>query len=304
MTECGKIAGSGKTPLVRPSFQTKYAHLKRIISRAGSAVVAFSGGVDSAFLLKVCHDVLKKNVLAVTAKSETLPVRELEAARDLAEKMMAEHIVIVTEELKLPGFSDNPPNRCYMCKTELFSKVKRIAEKRNINRIFDGCNADDKSDFRPGRIAAREMGIRSPLEEAGLTKAEIRSLSKMLNLPTWDKPSFACLSSRFPYHSKITIETLRQVENAENYLWNLGMRVFRVRHHDTIARLELGKKEMQFLRESGLRNQIVQYFKSIGYKYIALDLEGYRTGSMNETLTRLKESKHMHPKQWKKICSN
>jgi len=298
MTECGKIAGSGKTPLVRPSFQTKYAHLKRIISGAGSAVVAFSGGVDSAFLLKVCRDVLKKNVLAVTAKSETLPVRELEAAR------MAEHIVIVTEELKLPGFSDNPLNRCYMCKTELFSKVKRIAEKRNINRIFDGCNADDKSDFRPGRIAAREMGIRSPLEEAGLTKAEIRSLSKMLNLSTWDKPSFACLSSRFPYHSKITIETLRQVENAENHLWNLGMRVFRVRHHDTIARLELGKKEMQFLRESGLKNQIVQYFKSIGYKYIALDLEGYRTGSMNETLTHLKESKHLHPKQMKKTGSN
>jgi len=277
MSENEKIADPGKTTIDRSSLQTKYSHLKLIISKVGSAVVAFSGGVDSTFLLKVCRDVLKKNVLAVTAKSETLPVRELEAARDLAEKMMAEHIVIVTEELKLPGFSDNPPNRCYMCKTELFSRVKRIAEKRNINRIFDGCNADDKSDFRPGRIAAREMGIRSPLEEAGLTKAEIRSLSKMLNLPTWDKPSFACLSSRFPYHSKITI---------------------------TIARLELGKKEMQFLRESGLRNQIVQYFKSIGYKYIALDLEGYRTGSMNETLTHLKESKHMHPKQLNKICSN
>ncbi len=278
-----------KTPLVRPSLQTKYAHLNRIISRAGSAVVAFSGGVDSAFLLKVCHDVLKKNVLAVTARSETLPVRELKEAKELAEKMIVDHVIIDTEELKLPGFSDNPPNRCYMCKSELFSKAKRIAEKHNINRVFDGCNADDKSDFRPGRVAAREMGIRSPLEEAGLTKAEIRSLSKMLNLPTWDKPSFACLSSRFPYHSKITIETLRQVEHAENYLWQLGMRVFRVRHHDTIARLELGKKEMQLLRDSDLRDRIVQYFKAIGYKYIALDLEGYRTGSMNDTLTHLEE---------------
>ena len=304
MTENGKIARLGKAPLFQPSLQTKYVHLKRIISRVGSTVVAFSGGVDSTFLLKVCRDVLKKNVLAVTARSETLPVRELESARELAEKMMAEHIVIDTEELKLPGFSDNPPNRCYLCKTELFSKVKRIAEKRNINRIFDGCNADDKSDFRPGRIAAREMGIQSPLEEAGLTKAEIRSLSKMLSLPTWDKPSFACLSSRFPYHSKITVEALRQVEKGENYLWHLGMRVFRVRHHDSIARLELGEKEIQFLGEDNIKDQIVQYFKSIGYKYIALDLEGYRTGSMNETLTHLKESKHLHPKKLKKIGSN
>ena len=304
MTENGKIADLEKTSLFLPSLQIKYAHLKRIILRADSAVVAFSGGVDSAFLLKVCCDMLKNNVLAVTARSETLPVRELEMARELAENMMAEHIVIDTEELKLPGFSDNPPNRCYMCKTELFSKVKRVAEKRNVNRVFDGCNADDKSDFRPGRIAAREMGIQSPIEEAGLTKAEIRSLSKMLNLPTWDKPSFACLSSRFPYHSKITVEALRQVENGENYLWNLGMRVFRVRHHDSIARLELGKREIQFLREDNLKDQIVQYFKSIGYKYIALDLEGYRTGSMNETLTHLKENKHLHPKQFKKNRSN
>ncbi len=304
MIENEKISDPGKTTPDRSLLQTKYAHLKLIISKAGSAVVAFSGGVDSTFLLKVCRDVLKKNVLAVTARSETLPVRELEAARELAEKMMAEHIVIDTEELKLPGFSDNPPNRCYMCKTELFSKVRRIADKRNINRVFDGCNADDASDFRPGRIAACEMGIQSPLGEAGLTKAEIRNLSKMLRLPTWDKPSFACLSSRFPYHSKITVEALRQVENGENYLWHLGMRVFRVRHHDSIARLELGEREIQFLRKDNLKDQIVKYFKSIGYKYIALDLEGYRTGSMNETLTNLEESKHLHPKQIKKIGSN
>jgi uncharacterized protein len=267
------------------SPQEKYDRLKEAITQAGSVAVAFSGGVDSTFLLKVCADLLGERVLAVTARSDSFPARELREARDLAKQIGARHLLIDSEELEVPGFSDNPPHRCFLCKNELFSKVKRIADRDGINCVFDGSNADDPDDFRPGRIAAQRLGIRSPLEEAGLTKKEIRSLSRMLDLPTWDKPSLACLSSRFPYHTKITRQALGQVENAENYLWELGMRVFRVRHHDAVARMELGEKEIRLLWECNLSSQIVQYFKSLGYIYVAVDLEGYRTGSMNETLT-------------------
>ncbi len=270
---------------MEPLLQEKYGRLKRIIVKAGSAVVAFSGGVDSTFLLKVCVDLLGDRALAVTARSETFPARELEEAKDLAGQIGGKHIIIDSKELEVPGFSDNPPHRCFLCKTELFSKIKEIAGQHGIDWLFDGSNADDAGDFRPGRAAAHQLGIRSPLEEAGLSKKEIRNLSKMLNLLTWDKPSFACLSSRFPYYTKITKPALRQVENAETYLWKLGMRVFRVRHHDAIARIELGKKEMGLLWKCGLRDQIVRHLKSLGYKYVTLDLEGYRTGSMNEALT-------------------
>nr|HID57833.1 ATP-dependent sacrificial sulfur transferase LarE [Desulfobacterales bacterium] len=269
---------------MEPQLQKKYDRLKRIILQAGSATVAFSGGVDSTFLLKVCVDLLRDRVLAVTARSETFPARELEEAKALAGQIGVKHIIIDSEELEVPGFSDNPPHRCLLCKTELFLKVKKIAAQHDMDCVFDGSNADDQDDFRPGRVAAHHLGIRSPLEEAGLRKKEIRTLSKMLNLLTWDKPSFACLSSRFPYHTKITRPALRQVESAENYLWQLGMRVFRVRHHDSVARIELGEKEMRLLWECGLSNEISRHFKSLGYKYVTLDLEGYRTGSMNETL--------------------
>jgi uncharacterized protein len=266
-------------------LQEKYDHLKEIIVKAESAAVAFSGGVDSTFLLKICVELLDSKVLAITARSETYPARELSDAKDLASQMSVKHIIIDSKELEVPGFSDNPPQRCFMCKTELFSRIKEITYQHRIDWMFDGSNADDVQDYRPGRVAAKRLGVRSPLEEAGLGKKEIRTLSKMLNLPTWDKPSFACLSSRFPYHEKITKTALRQVENAEDYLWQLGMRVFRVRHHDSIARIELGKKEMGLVLEAGLRDQIVKHFKSLGYKYVTLDMEGYRTGSMNETLT-------------------
>lgn len=266
-------------------IQEKYDKLKRIIIEAGSAAIAFSGGVDSTFLFKVCVDLLGDRALAVTARSETFPTRELEQAKDLARQIGGRHIIIHSEELEVPGFSDNPPHRCFLCKTELFSKVKNISGQNGIRWVFDGNNADDAGDFRPGRAAGQQLGVRSPLEEAGVGKEEIRSLSKMLNLPTWDKPSFACLSSRFPYYTKITRPTLQQVEKAESYLWQLGMRTFRVRHHDTIARIELGTKEMHFLWERGLKDKLVKHFKSLGYKYVTLDLEGYRTGSMNETLT-------------------
>ena len=224
-------------------------------------------------------------MLAVTARSESLPSRELDEAVSLAGKMGVKHLVIDSEELIVPGFSDNPPNRCFLCKTELFSKVKKVVVQYGVDWMFDGSNADDHLDFRPGRVAAKKLGVRSPLEEAGLGKNEIRMISKILNLETWNKPAFACLSSRFPYYTKITKPALRQVESAENHLWQLGMRVFRVRHHGTIARIELGKREMRRLWEDGIRENIVKHFKAMGYTYVSLDLEGYRAGSMNETLT-------------------
>ncbi len=267
------------------SLQRKYDHLRRIVKEAGSAVLAFSGGVDSTFLLKVCADLLGEKALAVTARSETYPVRELKEAKNLARLIGVKHVVIVSEELDVPGFSDNPPDRCFLCKHELFSKVKQIARDHGIGSVFDASNIDDVGDFRPGRMAARKLMVRSPLEEAKLTKEEIRTLSRMLGLPTWNKPAFACLSSRFPYHTEITRSALRQVEGAENALWDLGMRQFRVRHHDTIARIELGEKEMRRFWKDNLRDKIVSQVKSHGYTYVTLDLEGYRTGSMNETLT-------------------
>ncbi len=271
--------------IIRPSVQKKFDDLKSLISRMSSAAIAFSGGVDSTFLLKVCSDIHGFQVVAVTANSETFPKRELEQAKTLANKMSVQHVIIRSEELSIPGFSDNPPDRCLMCKNELFSKVKSIADHYSLDWVLDGSNADDVADYRPGRKAARKLGVRSPLEESRLGKQDIRILSRMLDLPTWNKPSLACLSSRFPYHSKITRTALRQVEKCEDYLWQLGMRVFRVRHHGSIARLEAGVSEMRLLWEDGTRNQITKYFKSIGYKYITVDLEGYRTGSMNEELS-------------------
>ena len=279
-----------RKPDLDKSLQNKYGRLQRIIQNAGSAAVAFSGGVDSTFLLKVCVDLLGENVLAITARSETYPARELNEARKLARQIGAGHIIITSEELDVPGFSDNPPNRCYLCKHELFSKIKDIANDRNLQWVFDGSNADDSSDFRPGRMAARKLDVQSPLEEAGLTKADIRNLSHTLGLSTWNKPAFACLSSRFPYHTQITRNALRQVEKAENILWNLGMREFRVRHHDTIARIELGQKEMQTFWECNLRDKIVNQLKTLGYYYVTLDLQGYRTGSMNEALKLKKDT--------------
>jgi uncharacterized protein len=266
-------------------LEKKYNSLQKIIRHAGSATIAFSGGVDSTFLFKVCIDELGDQALAVTASSETYPERELEEAKNLATLLGGKHIIIKSNELEVKGFSDNPPHRCFLCKTELFSEVKKIAGQYGIRWVFDGSNVDDGDDFRPGRLAAHKLGVRSPLEEAGLKKDEIRTLSKQLNLLTWNKPSLACLSSRFPYYTKITRPALRQVGSAEKYLWQLGMRVFRVRHHDTFARIELGQKEMRLIWAGDLREKVVRQFKALGYKYVALDLDGYRSGSMNEVLT-------------------
>jgi len=276
---------TGPEHRLEPALQAKYDRLQQIIHHANRAVVAFSGGVDSTFLLKVCSDLLGTNLLAVTARSETFPAHELKESETLARQIGANQIIIESREMDVPGFTDNPPHRCFLCKTELFSKVNEIARQHGIQHVFDGSNLDDTADFRPGRQAARRLGVRSPLVEAELTKVDIRTLSKMLHLATWDKPSFACLSSRFPYHTQITRPALQGIEKAENYLRQLGMRIYRVRHHDTIARIELGEREMRLLWEKDLREPIVRHFKSLGYKYVALDMEGYRTGSMNEAIS-------------------
>lgn len=263
----------------------KLEKLEDIIRNLGSVLIAFSGGVDSTFLLKVCLDVLGKDkVLAVTARSSTYPARELEEAKALALKLGARHEIIESEELAVPGFSENPPERCYYCKKELFGKLVRMARERGFNFVVDGSNADDTGDFRPGMKAKDELGVVSPLKEAGLTKAEIRNFSREMGLPTWDKPSFACLASRFPYGEKITAEKLDRVGKAEELLDALGFTQYRVRSHGDLARIEVLPDEIDKFFDSSLREKVTKEFKKLGFVYVSLDLTGYRTGSMNESL--------------------
>jgi len=271
---------------MEPSLKKKRKRLQEILRELRGCVIGFSGGVDSTFLFAVAVETLGGRTLAVSATSETYPLRELEEAQTLARKLGGRHLVVASEELDVPGFSDNPPNRCYYCKTELFGKLREIADREGLPHVVDGSNLDDRADFRPGRDAARELGVRSPLEEAGLTKADIRALSREMGLPTWDKPAFACLSSRFPYGEKITREKVAQVGKAEDGLWDLGLRTFRVRHHGAVARLEFGPEE--YRRAVGeLREEIIQRVRDAGFHYVAVDLQGYRTGAMNEVLNRL-----------------
>lgn len=263
----------------------KFQKLKDILKEAGSGAIAYSGGVDSTFLLKVAYDVLKDNIIAVTARSSSYPEREFNEAKEYIKQIGAKHVIITSEELDIEGFSKNPVNRCYFCKTELFSKVRKEADKYGLKHVFDGSNFDDIGDFRPGMKAAKEQGVISPLKLAELTKDDIRKLSKMLNLPTWNKPSFACLSSRFPYGKEITIDKLSMVEKAEQFLIDMGFKQLRVRHHDEIARIEVAPEDRARFFDLDIMDKIGNEFKKIGFKYVTLDLIGYRTGSMNEVLS-------------------
>ena len=266
------------------SLKIKFEQLKNNLRQLERLVVSFSGGVDSTFLLKVAHDVLQNNVLAVSARSSIFPKRELDEAVVFAESQGIEHVIVDSEGLDIEGFSSNPPNRCYLCKTELLGKIRAFADSRGIPHIAEGSNANDDSDYRPGIQAVRECHVFSPLRQAGLTKNEIRQLSKELGLPTWNKQSFACLSSRFPYGETISKERLQQIDRAEQFLLDNGFGQVRVRFHGNLARLETDEAGFLRLTDSELRSRIYSEFKKIGFDYTALDLLGYRTGSMNETL--------------------
>lgn len=280
-----------KTDSFSKTSLSKLENLKKILLKMEKVLVAFSGGVDSTFLLKAAKDVLGKNVLAVTASSETYPQQEIEEAKKIAGELDVRHLVIQTKELENPDFISNPPKRCYFCKKELFSRLNEIAKAESIPFILDGSNYEDLADFRPGTIAAEELDIHSPLREVKLRKNEIRALSKKLNLPTWDKPSLACLSSRFPYYTEINREKLKRIGQAEDILKKLGFKQVRVRHHDHIARIEIDSEEFPGLIERKVREKIVKTFKKLGYTYVSLDLGGYRTGSMNEPLPESVKSK-------------
>lgn len=266
------------------TLERKMAMLRDIIRGLESVCIAFSGGVDSTFLTKVSKDLLGDNVLAVTAQSPTFPKRELEEAIAIARDLKVKHEVIESGELDIPDFLENKPDRCYYCKGDLFKRLLDIAHKYGIRYVLDGSNYDDMGDYRPGRKAARERGIRSPLCEVGLTKDEIRILSKNLGLRTWNKPSFACLSSRIPYNERITMEKLSQIERAEDALRDLGFSQVRVRHHNEIARIELMPDEFPMILDRSKRTAIIEKLRSFGFLYVTLDLIGYRTGAMNEAL--------------------
>lgn len=260
----------------------KLEDLKRIIGQTRSAVVAFSGGVDSTFLAWACASVLGEKVLLVTAQSSTYPASELEGAKQSAKILGCKHRIIVSEELDIAGFADNPPNRCYYCKSELFSKISKIAREEGYETVYDGSNLDDLSDYRPGRQALKELGITSPMVDAKLTKADIRGYSKQAGLPTASKPSFACLASRFPYGERITNDKLDRVGKAEQTLRLMGFSQFRVRSHGELARLEFVESEID--KGWSERKVIEDALKQAGFVYVTIDTKGYRTGAMNEAI--------------------
>ncbi|BBL78533.1 7-cyano-7-deazaguanine synthase [Rubrobacter xylanophilus] len=269
--------------------ERRIRELEAIVAPHGSALVAFSGGVDSSLALAVAVRALsRERVLAVTSCNETYLPSELEKAREFAASLGVKHEVVETRELDDPNYASNPTNRCYFCKSTLYTELGRMARERGYGCVVDGANADDEGDWRPGRKAARELGVLSPLAEAGVGKDEVRRLARHLGLPTWDKPALACLSSRFPYGQRITPEKLSQVARSEEFLRSRGFRQVRVRHHGEVARLEVAEEEME--RAFRMREEISSALREAGFAYVALDLSGYRSGSLNATLKRKKKS--------------
>ena len=264
----------------------KYEKLQQRLKDLGRLVVSFSGGVDSTFLLAAAQEAIGDQVTAVTAAGRSVPEREIEEAKEFCRERGIRHIVFTIDELEVEGFASNPPDRCYHCKTAILQKVREAAEQADTVHIAEGSNMDDDGDYRPGKRAVKEAGVISPLREAGLTKDEIRQLSKEMGLETWDKPSFACLASRFAYEEPITAEKLRMVEKAEEFLLEHGFPQFRVRMHGSMARVEVLPEDIERFLEPDFREAFTAYMKDLGFTYTALDLDGYRTGSMNAVLEK------------------
>lgn len=272
------------------TLEQKTEKIKSLIGKMGSALVAFSGGVDSTLVLALAHEILGEKALGVTAQSASVPNREMQAACQLAEEIGVRHLVIKTGEMSNPDYRANPANRCYHCKTELYSSLKKVAEQENISLILNGINIDDLGDYRPGLDSAREQGVRSPLVEAGFSKQDVRDLSRLMGLSIWDKPAMACLSSRIPYGQQVTPEKLARVEQAEDFLLSLGFKQVRVRHLGTEARIELGKNEIpRYQNDASIQKSVQEKLEALGFNSVVLDPEGYRMGSLNEALLEHKD---------------
>ena len=271
------------------TLDQKTKKIKSLIREMDSVLVAFSGGVDSTLVLALAHDVLGEKALAVTAQSASMPDREMKACHQLAKEIGVKHLVVKTEEMSNPNYRANPANRCYHCKTELYSNLKRVAQQENISYILNGTNTDDLGDYRPGLDSAREQGVRSPLVEAGFNKQEVRELSRMMELSIWNKPAMACLSSRIPYGQPVTLEKLAMIEQAEDLLLSLGFTQVRVRHLGTLARIELDKNEMpRYQNDKSVQKAVEEKLRALGFNSVVLDPEGYRMGSLNSALLEYK----------------